>query len=75
MKSMTDLNLEGKYIQIFPSDSIQKWGNILHVTKEGIMVKVTKVNRGGWSSTGGWEVGVVRFISWTKLSFQIVENV
>ena len=71
MKSMTDLNLEGKVIKIFPSDSVSKWGKILHVTTEGIMVKVTKVDKGSWCSDDGWTVGTKRFVSWKKLSFQI----
>ena len=74
MKSMTDLNLEGKHIQIHPGDSVKKWGEILHVTKEGIMVKVTKVNKGGWSSAGGWEVGAIQFLNWTKLNFKICNS-
>ena len=71
MKSMTDLTLEGKTIKIFPGDSVQKWGRILHVTREGIMVKVTKVDKGSWCSDDGWKVGTKRFVSWKKLSFQI----
>ena len=74
MKSMIDLNLEGKYIKIFPGDSVKKWGEILHVTKEGIMVKVTHVDKGSWSSYDGWKVGVTRFVNWHKLSFQICDQ-
>ena len=74
MKSMTDLNLEGQLIQISPGDSVQKWGHILHVTKEGIMIRVTDVNKGSWASAGGWEEGSVRFLSWNKLDFKICKE-
>jgi len=74
MEHMSDLNLEGKLIQIYPGDSVQKWGNILHVTKEGIMVKVVKVNKGGWSSADGWKAGDVHFLSWTSLKFKICDS-
>ena len=73
MKSMADLNLEGKLIQIYPGDSVQKFCEVLHVTKEGIMVKVTKVDRGSWSSSDGWEVGSVQFLNWTRLKFKICD--
>ena len=75
MKSMADLNLEGKLIQIYPGDSVQKFGEILNITKEGIIVNVTKVDHGGWSSSDGWEVGSIQFLNWTKLKFKIVEGV
>tara|TARA_R100000388_G_C7123652_1_gene102131 strand:+ start:219 stop:461 length:243 start_codon:yes stop_codon:yes gene_type:complete len=74
MKSMTDLNLEGKLIQIYPGDSVQKFGEVLHVTKEGIMVKVTKVDQGGWSTSDGWEVGSIQFLNWTRLKFKICDS-
>ena len=74
MKHMADLNLEGALIKIYPGDSVQKWGNILHVTKEGIMVKVVKVDQGSWTSSDGWQVGDVQFLSWEKLKFKICDS-
>ena len=74
MKSMSDLNLEGKLIQIHPGDSIKKWGTILHVTNEGIVIKVVKVNKGTWSSSDGWHEGDVHFLSWERLKFKICES-
>ena len=74
MKHMADLNLEGALIKIYPGDSVQKWGNILHVTKEGIVVKVVKVDRGSWASSDGWQVGDVQFLSWEKLKFKICDS-
>ena len=74
MEHMSDLNLEGTLIQIYPGDSVQKWGKILNVTKEGIMVKVVKVNRGGWCSADGWKAGDVHFLSWTRLKFKICDS-
>ena len=54
MKHMAELDLEGTLIQIYPGDSVGKWGKILHVTAEGIMVKVTKVTRAaGLQPMGG----------------------
>ena len=72
MKRMSDLNLEGKTIQIFPNDSISKWGTILHVTVEGIVVLVTKVDT-ECSFESSWEMGQVRFLNWEKLSFVICD--
>lgn len=74
MKHMADLNLEGQLIQIYPGDSVQKWGKILQVTKEGIMIEVVKVDKGGWASSDGWQVGDVHFLSWTKLKFKICNS-
>ena len=74
MKSMADLNLEGKLIQIYPGDSVQKFGEILNITKEGIIVKVTKVDQGGWSTSDGWEVGSIQFLNWTRLKFKICNS-
>ena len=74
MKHMADLDLEGTLIQIYPGDSVKKWGKILHVTAEGVMIKVTKVEKGSWSSADGWEAGTVQFLSWGKLSFKICES-
>ena len=74
MKSMQDLELEGKYIRIFPGDSVRKWGLIQDVTTEGIMVTITFVDRGSWSSSDGWIVGTRRFLNWGKLDFYICDS-
>lgn len=74
MKSMTDLELVGKYVRIFPGDSVGKWGLIQACTKEGIMVTVTFVDKGSWSSSGGWIIGTRRFLSWNKLDFYICDS-
>ena len=73
MEHMSDLNLKGQLIQIYPGDSVKKWGKILHVTKEGIMLKAVKVDRGSWASADGWTEGDVYFLSWTKLKFKICD--
>ena len=75
MKSMQDLDLEGKYIRIYPGDSVEKWGLIQDVTTEGIMVTITFVNKGSWSSSEGWIVGTRRFLNWSSgFSFYICDS-
>ena len=74
MKSMQDLALEGKYIRLFPGDSVKKWGLIQDVTTEGIMVTITYVDKGSWSSDGGYIVGTRRFLNWNKLNFYICDS-
>ena len=68
-KSMTNLDLEGRHVKLYPGDSVSKWGEITHATTEGVLVLITKVNKGGWSETS-YEVGTEHFIPWNKLSFR-----
>ena len=70
MKSMLSLDLEGRQIKLYPGDSIKKWGEIPHATTEGILVLITKIDQGSWSSTDGYKVGTEHFIPWNKLSFR-----
>ena len=72
-KTMSDLNLEGKHIRIFPGDSVVKYGQVDHVTAEGLLVTVTYVDRGSWASSGGWYLGTQRFLSYQKLDFYLCE--
>ncbi len=74
MKHMADLDLEGKYIRIFPGDSVKKWGLIKDVTAEGIIVTVTYVDKGSWADSSGWIVATTRFISWHKLDFYFCDS-
>ena len=71
MKSMLDLKLEGKYVKVFPGDSVKKWGVILHSTKEGLVIKATRCNQGSWSSNDGWNVGSMQFLPWGKIKFEM----
>ena len=69
MKSMLNLDLEGRHIKIYPGDSVHKWGVISFASTEGLLIKITKVDRGSWCDTT-YEVGTEHFIPWTKLSFR-----
>lgn len=74
MKSMTDLDFEGRIIQLYPTDTVSKWGRILHVTEEGIVVKITEVSMVGGSVVhGGAQIarGDIQFYNWTKLTFRL----
>jgi len=68
MKSMLNLDLEGRQIKLYPGDSVSKWGEITHATTEGILVLILKVNKGSWSNAS-YEEGKEYFIPWNKLSF------
>ena len=70
MKSMLSLDLEGRQIKLYPGDSVKKWGEITHATTEGVLITITKVDRGSWSSSDGYEVGLEYFIPWNNLSFR-----
>tara|TARA_B100000674_G_scaffold317341_1_gene264071 strand:+ start:3204 stop:3440 length:237 start_codon:yes stop_codon:yes gene_type:complete len=69
MKSMLDLDLEGRQIKLYPGDSVKKWGEIIHATTEGVIVRILKVNKGSWSESS-YEVGTEHFIPWNNLSFR-----
>ena len=68
MKSMLNLDLEGRQIKLYPGDSVKKWGEITHATTQGILVLITKVNKGSWSDSK-YEEGKEYFIPWNNLSF------
>jgi hypothetical protein len=68
MKSMLSLDLEGRKIKLYPGDSVKKWGEITHATTEGVLVLITKVNKGSWSDSS-YEEGKEYFVPWNKLSF------
>ena len=69
MKSMLDLDLEGRHIKLYPGDSVSKWGKITHATTEGVLVLITMVKKGSWSEKS-YEVGTEHFIPWNNLSFR-----
>tara|TARA_B100000674_G_scaffold267081_1_gene220462 strand:+ start:515 stop:742 length:228 start_codon:yes stop_codon:yes gene_type:complete len=68
MKSMLDLDLEGRQIKLYPGDSVKKWGEITHATTQGVLVLILKVNKGSWSDSS-YEEGKEYFIPWNNLSF------
>ena len=69
MKSMLNLELEGRQIKLYPGDSVEKWGEITHATTEGVLILILKVDRGSWSDSS-YEVGKEYFIPWNNLSFR-----
>ena len=71
MKSMLDLEIEGKFIKLFPGDSVPKYGLIRDATKEGIVVTITSLGPTRGYSTH-YDVGQRHFIPWGKLQFQFV---
>lgn len=70
MKSMLSLDLEGRQIKLYPGDTVKKWGEITHVTTEGVLVLILKVDLSSWSSSDGYDTGTEHFIPWNKLSFR-----
>ena len=68
MKSMLDLDLEGRQIKLYPGDSVSKWGEITHATTQGVLVLILMVKKGSWSDSS-YEEGQEYFIPWNKLSF------
>ena len=66
-KSMTEQELG--FIRLFPGDSVKKWGCVQEITTEGLLVLITHVDMGSWSSDGGYIVNTVRFLPWNKLDF------
>ena len=71
MKSMLSLELEGKYIKLYPGDSVAKYGLITDATKEGIMVTITSMGPDRGFSTI-YKVGQRHFVPWGKLTFHFV---
>tara|TARA_B100001250_G_C19444036_1_gene633087 strand:- start:231 stop:479 length:249 start_codon:yes stop_codon:yes gene_type:complete len=67
MNSMVDQELG--FIRINPGDSVKKWGCVQEVTVEGILVLITYVDKGQWSSDEGYIVNTVRFIAWQHADF------
>ena len=68
MKSMLNLDLEGRQIKLYPGDSIKKWGEITHATTQGVLIVILKVKKGSWSDSS-YEEGKEYFIPWNNLSF------
>lgn len=55
-------NYVGKSIQLYPGDTVSKWGTILNVDDLGWTIKITKIN----SPRYDYNVGDVIFISHSK---------
>lgn len=72
-KTMQSLNIEGRHIKLYPGDSVKKWGKIVHVTTEGLIVLITKVGSTDRISSS-YVVGMESFIPWGKVSFRFEET-
>ena len=68
MKSMLNLDLEGRQIKLYPGDTVSKWGEITHATAEGVLVRILKVKNNNRTYTSYTE-GTEYFIPWNNLSF------
>ena len=68
MKSMLNLDLEGRQIKLYPGDTVSKWGEITHATTQGVLVLILKVQRNHRINTS-YEEGKEYFIPWNNLSF------
>ena len=73
-KSIQSLNLEGRHIKLYPEDVIEKWATITHVTTEGMIVKINKVERSSKWNCSSYEVGMEYFINWSKASFRFEDT-
>lgn len=54
-------NYIGRKIQLYPSDTISKWGVIEDIDDLGFTIKITKVNKTNYQC--GFEEGDIRFIN------------
>jgi hypothetical protein len=68
MKSMLNLDLEGRQIKLYPGDTVSKWGKITHATTEGVLVIILEVKNSRRIETK-YKVGTEYFIPWNNLSF------
>ena len=67
MKSMLDLNYEGRSIKLWPDNTVEKWAKIEHITQEGVVVQFTELKAHGHRSY--YSVGDVMFVPWDELTF------
>tara|TARA_R110002153_G_scaffold36023_5_gene106826 strand:+ start:2981 stop:3223 length:243 start_codon:yes stop_codon:yes gene_type:complete len=69
----TIIELYGVYIQLFPGDTIPKWGEIVAHTDHNIIIKITKIGQlNGFSCE--YEIGKSYCISWSKFSCSFLTN-
>jgi len=59
----------GRFIQLYPGDTHQKYGEIIDAWDAGIKVRITRVVRN--PSVGGktQDLGSIHFIPWSKCTF------
>lgn len=57
----------GRFIRLFPNDSVWKWGVIKAANQHGIMVVITYVKLNGFHSN--YSIGDCHFVPWSKATF------
>lgn len=67
MKSMLDLNYEGRGIKLWPNNTVEKWATIEHVTQQGMVVQFTEVRAHGYQQH--YKVDDIMFVPWSELTF------
>jgi|TARA_R110001583_G_scaffold16234_4_gene66110 hypothetical protein len=72
MKSMLDLDYEGRHIQLWPGDSVDKWAKIEHITEQGMIIEFTEIKANGYNQH--YNVGDVMFWPWNSLKFIFKEE-
>ena len=72
MKSMLDLNYEGRNIKLWPNNTVEKWAKIEHVTVQGIVVKFTEVRAHGYQQH--YKVDDIMFVPWDECQFIFTEE-
>ncbi len=72
MKSMLNLDYEGRNIKLWPDNTVEKWAKIEHVTVQGMVVKVTEVRAHGYQQH--YNAGDVMFLPWDECKFIFSEG-
>ena len=72
MKSMLDLNYEGRDIKLWPNNTVEKWAKIEHVTQQGMVVQFTEVRAHGYQQY--YNAGDVMFLPWDECKFIFTEE-
>ena len=67
MKSMLDLNYEGRSIKLWPNNTVEKCAKIEHVTQQGVVLEFTEVKAHGYQQH--YHEGDVMFLPWDELTF------
>lgn len=67
MKSILDLNYEGRSIKLWPNNTVEKWAKIEHVTVQGIVVQFTEIRAHGYREH--YKVDDIMFVPWGECKF------
>ncbi len=71
-KSMLDLSYEGRHIQLWPGNTVEKWAKIQHVTIQGLVVEFTDVKAHGYQQH--YNAGDTMFLPWDECVFIFKEE-